>query len=117
MTARDGLAKAWREGYAAGLDFGWEFAQDTYDGPIVDPTQNPYEGVRETCDREECFCCGKGHHCEPDRWPTAIDETWTCPECGKEHRAFDPIAEGRLPSFALAAIPEGTLGWRSGASS
>jgi hypothetical protein len=38
-----GLAKAWEEGYVAGHAFGYEYAQDTYDGPSEDPTPNPYE--------------------------------------------------------------------------
>ncbi len=33
---------AWEEGYVAGNSFGWEYAQDTYDGPSEDPTVNPY---------------------------------------------------------------------------
>lgn len=31
------------------------------------------------------------HHCEPPRYPTLLDETWDCPECGGHYTAFDPI--------------------------
>lgn len=37
------LTQAWIEGYVAGNAFGYEYAQDTYDGPLDDPTPNPYE--------------------------------------------------------------------------
>jgi hypothetical protein len=35
-------ARCWDEGYIAGHAFGYEYAQDTYDGPGEDPTPNPY---------------------------------------------------------------------------
>lgn len=35
-------AQVWDKGYVSGYAFGWESAQDTYDGPAEDPTENPY---------------------------------------------------------------------------
>jgi hypothetical protein len=40
------LAEVWDAGYVAGNAFGYESAQDTYDGPSEDPTPNPYEETR-----------------------------------------------------------------------
>lgn len=67
----------------------------------------------DTCDRDECFCCGRGHYCEPTHYPSGLGETWTCPECGRLHESFDPHVDSRLPEYAVKAIPDGTFGWRS----
>lgn len=47
--------------------------------------------------------------CEPGTYPASLDETWTCPECGKNYRAFDVHAESR--DQITRHVPPGTLGW------
>jgi hypothetical protein len=69
--------------------------------------------MSDRCDSEQCFCCGTGHWCEPDRYPEALGDAWTCPECRREHLAFDPHAEGHLSDLVLSRIPANALGWRS----
>jgi hypothetical protein len=56
--------------------------------------------------------CSGRTWCEPPVYPTSLDETWVCPECGKVYEAFD--AHGKLAAgpFELP-VPPGTLGWRS----
>lgn len=49
-TVTEALAEAWDEGYVAGNAFGYEWSQDTYEGPSEDPTVNPY---RQPADPEE----------------------------------------------------------------
>jgi hypothetical protein len=64
------------------------------------------------CERDECICCGRGHWCEPDRYPEALGDQWTCPECGRLHHAYDPHNDN-LPDWVTAKIPADVLGWRS----
>ena len=54
-----------------------------------------------------------GHYCEPERYPTALGQTWTCPECEQFHEAFDVRADTRMSESLLRHIPKGTLGWRT----
>lgn len=52
--------------------------------------------------------------CEPTTWPTSLDNRWTCPECGAEHRAFDihtEFAGVEMHAALLRKVPKGTLGW------
>ena len=53
------------------------------------------------------------HLCEPTTMPTALGQTWICPDCGQEHEAFDVHEAGHLPAAIKARTPAGTLGWRS----
>lgn len=58
-------------------------------------------------------CAGR-HVCEPDYWPTALGQAWTCPECGAKHYAFDVhAAYSGNPEHdrMLKHVNPGTLGW------
>lgn len=65
------------------------------------------------CERDKCLCCGRGHWCEPESMPTALGQTWTCPNCGQEHEAFDVLGAEHVPDMVKRRTPAGTIGWRS----
>ena len=65
------------------------------------------------CGRETCWCCGRGHDCEPPEYPTGGGQEWTCPECARRYLSFlvndDPRTSDRIKKFLTGP----TWGWRS----
>lgn len=55
-----------------------------------------------TCNDSQCFCCGKGHFCDPPSYPESVGELWTCDECKTVWTSFE---------VTRARVPQGTLGW------
>lgn len=63
-------------------------------------------------DRTCCEGCCVRHECPGRENPTGLDETWTCPECGKPWFAFN-VSQSFLERgqrAPLGVTPE-TLGW------
>ena len=65
-------------------------------------------------------CPDLDHHiCDVPQPPVSLDETWTCPVCSKQFRAFDVLEEfDKHPAFSPEQMARfrkhlkpGTLGW------
>lgn len=67
------------------------------------------------CSRDICYCCNRGHVCEPPRYPDDLRETWDCPDCDLRYRAFDIHSE-QPDNPATKYVPHGALGWTTKAA-